>query len=182
MQLRRTEFPGGLVVACSPAFVSNVQELHFPEPFLSSVCHTTGGFNASCRDEIISTKKCYLVTNFSTKRVHLIYCTHQCADRNGELYSLLETASRQLRALKNKHGLEISADPRFVSKIGYSNDGLVSSRLLGLTSYEDAAGDGSEDDSSDYREAMAEIVYVSALFLPLRSTIISYESLEQSIS
>ena len=122
------------------------------------------------------------MTNFSTKRVHRIYCTHQCADRNGELYSLLETASRQLRALKNKHGLEISADPRFVSKIGYSNDGLVSSRLLGLTSYEDVAGDGSEDDSSDYREAMEEIVYVSALFLPLRSTIISYESLEQSIS
>ena len=25
MQLRRTEYPGGLVVSCSPAFVSNVQ-------------------------------------------------------------------------------------------------------------------------------------------------------------
>ena len=75
----------------------------------------------------------------------------QCADRNGELYSLLETASRQLRALKNKHGLDIAADPRFVSKIGYSSDALVSPRLLGLTSYEGAPGDGSEDDSSDYR-------------------------------
>ena len=94
---------------------------------------------------------CYLVIDFSTKRA-IDHATDQCADRNGELYSLLETASRQLRALKNKHGLEIAADPRYVSKIGYSSDaGLVSSRLLGLTSYEGAPGDGSEDDSSDYR-------------------------------
>ena len=96
---------------------------------------------------------------------------------------MLETASRQLKALKNKHGLEISADPRFVSKIGYSNDGLVSSRLLGLTSYEDAAEDGSEDDSSDYREAMEEIVYIICIVFAVEiCTIISYESLEQSIS
>ena len=93
----------------------------------------------------------YLVVNFWTKGA-IDHATDQCADRNGELYSLLETASRQLRALKNKHGLEIAADPRFVSKIGYSSDaGLVSSRLLGLTSYEGGPGDGSEDDSSDYR-------------------------------
>ena len=66
---------------------------------------------------------------------------------------MLETASRQLKALKNKHGLEISADPRFVSKIGYSNDGLVSSRLLGLTSYEEAAVVYGSEDDSDYRQA-----------------------------
>ena len=68
-------------------------------------------------------------------------------------------------ALKNRCGLAITADPKFVSKIGYSYDAaddddddgdLVSSRLLELTSYEDSsmAYRGSEDDS-DYREMVA---------------------------
>ena len=107
----------------------------------------------------------------SRQKVSIGSLTKQCADRNGELHSLLETASRQLKALKNKHGLEISADPRFVSKIGYSNDGLVSSRLLGLTSYEDAAAYDSEEDSADYREAWRKLWICN--FFPFRAKLIS---------
>ena len=122
-------------------------------PFRGTFCHH--GLNASYRNENYLYNGTYISCNkfLDKKSPSDLLCTKQCADRNGELYSLLETASRQLKALKNKHGLEISADPRFVSKIGYSNDGLVSSRLLGLTSYEEAAVVYGSEDDSDYRQA-----------------------------